>query len=101
MDMYFCRSKKTHEINELHLVGVTSMFIACKYEEIYPMKLKVVYDKIAHKKLPIDDIKNKEAEILEVLNFEIIGATPYELTIHTLVKTGLKEMLETKIFSYL
>lgn len=27
------------------------MFIACKYEEIYPMKLKVVHDKISHKKL--------------------------------------------------
>ena len=27
------------ELSDLHLTGVTSMFIACKYEEIYPMKL--------------------------------------------------------------
>ncbi len=30
------------------------MFIAAKYEEIHPMKLQVVHDKIAHKKLSID-----------------------------------------------
>jgi len=48
---------------------VTSLFIACKYEEIYPMKLKVVYEKIAHKKISIESIKNKEADILSVLNF--------------------------------
>jgi hypothetical protein len=40
------------------------MFIACKYEEIYPMKLQVVHEKIAHKKLNPELIKKKESEIL-------------------------------------
>jgi hypothetical protein len=31
--------------------------MASKYEEIYPVKLSVVYEKIAHKKLTKDDIK--------------------------------------------
>lgn len=30
------------------------MFIACKIEEIYPMKLTVFYEKIAHKKISIE-----------------------------------------------
>ena len=29
------------------------MFIASKYEDVYPLKMKMVYEKIAHKKLPI------------------------------------------------
>ena len=40
------------------------MFIAAKYEEIHPMKLSVVYEKIAHKKLSTEQIKKKESDIL-------------------------------------
>ena len=40
------------------------MFIASKYEEIYPIKLSVVYEKIGHRKLSKDEIKAKEADIV-------------------------------------
>ena len=48
------------------------MFIASKYYDIYPLKLQMVFEKIAHKKLSCQDIKNKEDEIMNSLNF-IIG----------------------------
>lgn len=67
MDQYLNKSTKCHQPSDLHLLGVAAMFIACKYEEIYPVKLKVVHEKIAHKKIPIEDIKNKEADILNTL----------------------------------
>ena len=35
-------------IGDLHVTGVTSMFVASKYEDIYPLKMKVVFEKIAH-----------------------------------------------------
>jgi hypothetical protein len=41
------------------------------------MKLAVVHEKIAHKKLSIDQIKKKESEILSAIQFNIIGTTPY------------------------
>lgn len=53
------------------------MFLACKYEEIYPMKLKVLHEKIAHKKLSLDQIKNKEKEILEALDYNINNTNYY------------------------
>lgn len=40
------------------------MFIAGKYEEIYPFKLSIVYEKIAHRKLSPEIIKKKESDIL-------------------------------------
>jgi len=40
-------------VKELHEVGVTAMWIATKYEEIYPIRLKVMYDKIGHQKISI------------------------------------------------
>ena len=39
MDEYFNITEKSLPISELHLVGVACIFMACKYEEIYPVKL--------------------------------------------------------------
>jgi hypothetical protein len=44
--------KKTAvDVSELHVTGVATMFISSKYEDIYPLKMKDVYEKIAHKRL--------------------------------------------------
>ena len=72
MDRYFfeCKKKKKTLIPEdLHLIGVTSMFIASKYHDIRPLRLKTVQEKIAHNKLTCEEIKNKEDEISRFLNY--------------------------------
>ena len=51
MDRFFHGTKECKEPTQLHTVGVSSMWMACKYEEIYPFKLKLVHEKIAHKKI--------------------------------------------------
>ena len=33
---------------DVHAIGVTSMYLASKYEDIYPLHSKVVSQKIAH-----------------------------------------------------
>jgi hypothetical protein len=73
-------------MNELHIVGITSMFISSKYEEIYPMRLKIVYEKIAHKKLSVEEIKKKEIEILETLNYTISNSTVFDFLALTFFK---------------
>jgi cyclin A len=50
MNAYLKSSPARLQVKDLHLVGVTSMFAAAKYEEIHPLKLSVVYDKISRKK---------------------------------------------------
>jgi hypothetical protein len=50
MDSYMKKCRTKLEVKDLHLVGVAAMFIASKYEEIHPLKLEVLYDKIARKK---------------------------------------------------
>ena len=50
MDRYMHSSKVKLEINELHEIGITTMWMATKYEEIYPIRLKTIQDKIAHGK---------------------------------------------------
>lgn len=77
------------------------MFIANKYEEIYPLKLKTIYEKIAHKKLAIDQIKNKELEILEAVKYDLNMATPLEFMTLALNSLGLKEIVNARTFEYL
>lgn len=55
------------------------MFMACKFEEIYPVKLQIVHEKIAHRKLSKEDIKEKETEISSVLDFNLVGVTVLDI----------------------
>jgi hypothetical protein len=74
MDRYFKECVTKNQVlqpAELHLIGVTSMFIASKYQDIYPLRLKIVKDKIAHNKLSCEEIKDKEDEITRYLNYNI------------------------------
>lgn len=56
MDSYLRLCPTQLEVKDLHLVGVTAMFSAAKYEEIHPLKLGVIYDKIARKKFKKSEI---------------------------------------------
>jgi hypothetical protein len=64
------------------------MFVASKYEDIYPLKMKMVYEKIAHKKLPIEKIKSLEMDILRVINYRIAAPTSLDF-----LKAYLKQVL--------
>lgn len=67
-------SKVQIQRNKLQLVGITAMFIACKYEEIYPPELKDhVY--ITDQTYSKEDIINMELNILATLNFDITFPT--------------------------
>lgn len=71
MDRYFRLAKKKLQPEELHLIGVTSMFMASKYHDIYPLRIKTVQEKIAHSKLSSEEIRGKEEEIEKLLNYSI------------------------------
>ena len=75
IDRYFKNKTETREIGDLHIIGVTTMFIASKYEDIYPLKMKMVFEKIAHRKLSIEDIKTLELDILKSINYKIPAPT--------------------------
>ena len=55
------------------------MFVASKFEEIYPVKLQVVHEKIAHKKLSKDEIREKETLMALTLDFQFVGVTIHDL----------------------
>ena len=78
MDRFFKHSVKPATPNDLHLVGITAMFMASKYYDVYPLRLKIVYEKIAHKKISCEEIKSQETEIAETLDYVIGKPTSWE-----------------------
>ncbi len=65
------------------------MFVASKYEDILPLKMRMVYEKIAHKKLPIEKIQATELDVLKVIKYRIPMPTSIEF-----LKIYLKEVLD-------
>jgi hypothetical protein len=88
LDRYFKQKTEDREVSDLHIIGVTCMFIASKYEDIYPLKMKMVFEKIAHKKLPVERIKALEMDILKTIKYRIPAPTSLDF-----LKYYLKQVL--------
>ncbi|CAG9317626.1 unnamed protein product [Blepharisma stoltei] len=59
------------ENNDLHLIGVTCMFIASKFDEVTPLKLKVIHENILFSHHSEEEVRALEGRILEVLSFKV------------------------------
>lgn len=79
MDRFFESTDEILMPAQLHIIGVDSMFIATKMEEVFPLKTKTVYEKIAHKKIPVSELIEMERKICEALNFSLTTATFFDL----------------------
>lgn len=69
MDRYFKQEENRLPITKLHIAGVTSMLIATKMDEVYPLKIKTVYEKIVHKKIEKKELVDMESRIANKLDF--------------------------------
>ena len=92
LDRYFKNCVGSKEVSDLHVTGVTTMFIASKFEDIYPLKMKTVFEKIAHKKLDIQKIKTLELEIMKAIEYKIHAPTVLDF-----LKVYLVEVLGIEI----
>lgn len=54
------------------------MFIASKYEDVSPLLMRTMINKIGHGKFIVKQITQKEAEILRVLEFRVGAPTLLE-----------------------
>lgn len=73
MDTYLALAEETFEPKKIHLIGVTSMLLASKIEEITPFKVTLVVEKVAHGKVSAKEIVRCETEIITTLNFKVMN----------------------------
>lgn len=78
MDRYFKNHEKGLPSSELHLTGIVTMFIASKYEDVVPLMMRTVINKIGHNKFELRAIEEKELQILKVLGYKIGSPTVKE-----------------------
>ena len=73
------QGRKVLENSDVHSVGVGAMYLASKYEDIYPLHSKVVSDKISHGAFTQKQILAREEEFLKLFQFEMDFVTPYDV----------------------
>jgi len=100
MDAYFQKQSRSQvlELSELHITGVSSLFLASKYEDVYPLLMRTIYEKIGHKKLSKNLILKKEQEILIAIGYNLnIVTTGHLLLAYTKL---IESMLSKDDFTF-
>lgn len=69
---------KVLENKDIHVLGVTAMYLASKYEDVFPLHSKVVSEKIAHGAISPKQITQKEIEFLQLFEFQVDFVTHYD-----------------------
>lgn len=101
MDIFFQKTHKKHELNDLHLVGVASMYLATKYEEICPLRISIMENKISHGKFSKEQIRKKETELIAAMDFFCSPVTTLHFVEYGIQSLNLREELSEKLYNHL
>jgi len=71
LDRYLELSKKSLKLADLHEIGIVSMFISSKYQEIEPLTIDLMINKISHGKICRKELLKREMDILCTLKFKL------------------------------
>ena len=70
------------------------MYLASKYEDIYPLHSKIVADKIAHRAIAAKEILAREQEFLNLFDYNIDFVTHYDF--HQTYTDKIKSLVKPK-----
>lgn len=56
LDRYFKDYQGELSASDLHKSGIVSMFLASKYEDVIPLLMKTVINKIGHQKFSVGEV---------------------------------------------
>ena len=81
MDKFFEETSKSRVSlgkDLLYLIGITSLYIASKHEEVRALSIKLVVKTLGHKKYTKKEIQNMEVYILQTIGFKIPKTTIFD-----------------------
>ena len=88
MDLYLNKVKIPTTKENLHLIGTTSIYMASKFEDITPISVSHVVNKISHGKFKPKQVVEIERNIFSTIEYNVILASPYEF-----IKTYIYDFL--------
>jgi hypothetical protein len=71
-DSYLSKTKEKYINDNIHLIGVSCLFIASKLEDLMPIFMSDLIYKITHNRFCVKELKKMEKKILLELNFQIV-----------------------------
>ena len=63
------KGQKVLKNSDVHSIGVVSIYLASKYEDVIPINSFIAHDKISHKAISQKDILTLEADFLRTFDF--------------------------------
>ena len=79
MDLFLKSSRSCLTDSHLHLIGLTSMYIGSKYEDVQPIRINELSRDAAFGKFTNAQIREKEMLILQVIKYQTSLKTPLEV----------------------
>lgn len=100
LDLYLKSEKSKLKTEELHIIGITIMFISSKLHELKPLTMKEIIQQIGKNKFSKKEILEKEKHILGILKFNINQSSLccYLTTIYNLL--GLSDKISNSLIKY-
>lgn len=79
MDLFIKKTEDCLQNENIHLIGMVSMLIASKFEDVYPIHLKEMVSKIGHKIYHESVYRQMERKILNTIGVEnLVYSSTYE-----------------------
>ena len=75
LDYFLWKTSTVYKNEEMHLIGIAVMFIASKFQEIYPINMKDCVQSIGHDQFKAEEIRKMECKILNDVNIENLVST--------------------------
>lgn len=79
MDNYLQKAKKKYNEKDLHLIGLVSMYLSSKMEDIIPLHMVHIKKKIGHDKFTENQIIMMERDIINTFDWDIVFITTYDV----------------------
>ena len=77
-DLYIWMSNIKIANNDLHLIGITCIYLASKMEDIIPLRMSHLKSKIGHNKFSEKEIKKNEKILIIAIDFQLISTSTYD-----------------------
>ena len=78
MDRYIWKTKDELKSEDVHLIGMVSMYIASKTYDVTPIQMIKLIHTIGHDIFDQKTIKEMEKKIIKVIDFDVFCPTTYE-----------------------
>ena len=78
MDCYISKTKKNVKDEDIHLIGLTCIYISSKVEDIIPLRMSHIVKNLGHFTFNEKDIIEKEKEIIQTIDFDFFTAGTYD-----------------------